>query len=78
MDYKNVFLSKKNIIFLNNNITKELKLTNLSFEDKQKLISLITKNMKASYSKLKLNNINSSNVEFIKNQFNKIVLNTTK
>jgi len=77
MNYQDFFLSKKNIINLNTGLLRELDINNISHEHKQDIITILIKNMQLTYNKLKLENINETNLEHIQQQFNKIVIATT-
>ena len=77
MDYKNIFLSRKNLLQINNNLFNELNIKNITHDDKKKYITILFNNMSESYNKLKLNSINKTNLDFVKNQYNNIVLKTT-
>lgn len=74
---KNDFLSKNNITYLYKNITTINELTNLSTEQKNKIIEHLINMMKSTYKTLDLNKINNNNIAAVKQQFNDIVIKQT-
>ncbi len=71
------FLSKDNITNLYKQITINNELTNLSKENKDKIINQLIENMKSVFKTLELNKINQTNISLVKKQFNDIVIKKT-
>ena len=77
MDYKEIFLSRKNLLNLNSILINKLNVSNLSHDDKTNFINVLFNNMQDSYNKLKFNSINDNNLNYVKTQYNNIVINTS-
>ena len=71
------FLSKDNITNLYKQTTINNELTNLSKEQKDKIINQLIENMKSVFKTLELNKINQTNISLVKKQFNEIVIKKT-
>ena len=72
------FFSKENISSLNKKLLEKNKLTEISKNDKKKIIDLLIKNMKIIYKSLDLKKINKKNFDSIYQQFNKTSFNETQ
>ena len=77
MDYKEIFLSRKNLLNLNSILINKLNVSNLSHDDKTNFINVLFNNMQDSYNKLKFNSINDNNLNYVKTQYNNIVINAS-
>ena len=64
MNYKNIILSKNNIINLNSIILSELNLKYISHDNKKYIIYLLFNTMNITYDKLKKDKINQFNIEY--------------
>ncbi len=71
------FLSKENTAILYKNITMNNELSNLSKEQKDKIISILIDCMKQVYKTLDLTKINKTNMIMVKKQYNDIVIKKT-
>lgn len=71
------FLSKENTGLLYKNITINNELTNLTKEQKDKIISILIDCMKQVYKTLDLTKINKTNMLMVKKQYNDIVVKKT-
>ena len=77
MNYKEIFISKQNLINLNNILLNKLNIKDISHNDKEKYIKILFDNMNISFTKLKLTSINENNIDYVKQQYNNIVVNTS-
>jgi hypothetical protein len=73
-----IFFSKENISSLNKKLLEKNKLTEITKNDKKKIIDLLIKNMKIIYKSLDLKKINKKNIDSIYQQFNKTSYNETQ
>ena len=74
---KDIFLSQKNIVGLNTLLLNYVPNKKLNNEQKTQIIESLVNNMINSYHKLKFNNINNNNIQYVLKQYNNLNLKLT-